>query len=247
MGPSFTPWTRLHSDCLRPSESSRYRRDLAPFWIRRLGTVPNSIVLDPKVGAMVKAARRRERERRLIVAVVIVAVALRPRWRRRRDDAFPINHPAAFARGRWYGPAQHHGRGASRSGASRRNRVDQPRFPTGRSRRMDPRRQLPLPSGLGRKAPRGYADCPQRRHPRHGWRLHTQRVLVRLAVSSKASSALSPCGKSRRLVGRPVRRSSASPQRAIRLGAQRGKSRACKRPPRSHPPRVGPQTREARG
>jgi hypothetical protein len=76
MGPSFTPWTRLHSDCLRPSESSRYRRDLAPFWIRRLGTVPNSIVLDPKVGAMVKAARRRERERRLIVAVVIVAAVV---------------------------------------------------------------------------------------------------------------------------------------------------------------------------
>jgi hypothetical protein len=165
-------------------------------------------------------------------------VAFRLRWRRRRDDAFPINHPAAFARDRWYGPPQHHGRGASRSGASRRNRVDQPRFPTGPPRRMDPRRQLPLPSGLGSKAPRGYADRPQRRHPRHGWRLHTRRVLVRLAVSSKASSALGTCGKSRRLVERPVRRSSASPQRAIRLGAQRGESRACKRPPRSHPPRV---------
>jgi hypothetical protein len=104
---------------------------------------------------------------------------------------------------------------------------------------MDPRRQLPLPSGLGSKAPRGYADRPQRRHPRHGWRLHTRRVLVWLAVSSKASSALGTCGQSRRLVERPVRRSSASAQRAIRLGAQRGESRACKRAPRSHPPRVG--------
>jgi hypothetical protein len=60
----------------RPSESSRYRRDLAPFQIRRLGPVPNSIVLDPKVGAMVQAARRRQRERRLIVAVVIVAAVV---------------------------------------------------------------------------------------------------------------------------------------------------------------------------
>jgi hypothetical protein len=38
--------------------------------------VSNSIVLDPKVGAMVKAAQRRERERRLIVAVVIVAAVV---------------------------------------------------------------------------------------------------------------------------------------------------------------------------
>jgi hypothetical protein len=76
MGPSFTPCNRLHSDCLPPSESSRYRRDLAPFQIRRLGIVPNSIVLDPKVGALVKAARRRQRERRLIVAVVIVAAVV---------------------------------------------------------------------------------------------------------------------------------------------------------------------------
>jgi hypothetical protein len=61
----------------RPSRKrSGYRRDLAPFWIRRLGTVPNSIVLDPKVGAMVKAARRGERERRAIVAVVIVAAVV---------------------------------------------------------------------------------------------------------------------------------------------------------------------------
>jgi hypothetical protein len=38
--------------------------------------VPNSIVLDRKVDAVVKDARRRQRERRLIVAVVVVAAVV---------------------------------------------------------------------------------------------------------------------------------------------------------------------------
>jgi hypothetical protein len=55
-----------------PSPTSGSRRDLAPSRFRRLGRMPNSIVLARKVDAVVEDARRRQRERRLIAAIVIV-------------------------------------------------------------------------------------------------------------------------------------------------------------------------------
>jgi hypothetical protein len=74
--PEFTPSNRLHSDCLPAPRILPLPVGPRTVPDRRPGTVPNSIVLDPKVRAMVKAARRRQRERRLIVAVVIVAAVV---------------------------------------------------------------------------------------------------------------------------------------------------------------------------